>query len=201
MHIWSLIKEGGFIMYPLVIFSLLIWAVAFEKFWGLKQFTKEFRRLHDEALNLLKQNKTDEVKGLYKSADSLVSAPVLVLLEDSNLNRDIKMEKVSRRLVETQLGLKRFLWILGTIGTSAPFVGLFGTVVGIIRSFENISVTGKSGFSVVAAGLSEALIATAAGIVVAVIAVIFYNYFQTRISSINIEVKNKVADLSDYLVK
>jgi len=85
---------------------------------------------------------------------------------------------------ETQ-NLKKNLWILGTVASSAPFIGLLGTVVGIIKAFENMAVAGTGGFAVVAAGISEALVATALGLAVAIIAVIFYNYFQTRIANLN----------------
>lgn len=201
MGVWGLIKEGGFIMYPLLAFSFAIWAVVFEKFWGLMQFNKEYKALYAKAYELLKQNKVAEAKGLYANADALIAGPHLVLFDDENITIEKKMEKIQRRVLETQAGLKKFLWVLGTIGSSAPFVGLFGTVVGIIKSFENIALTGKSGFTVVAAGISEALIATAAGIIVAVIAVIFYNYFQVRINRMNLEFKNKLADLSDLVIK
>lgn len=201
MGIWGLIKEGGFIMYPLLAFSFAIWAVVFEKFWGLMQFNKEYKALHAKAYELLKQNKVAEAKGLYANADALIAGPHLVLFDDENITIEKKLEKMQRRVLETQAGLKKFLWVLGTIGSSAPFVGLFGTVVGIIKSFENIAMTGKSGFAVVAAGISEALIATAAGIIVAVIAVMFYNYFQVRITRMNLEFKNKLADLSDLVIK
>jgi biopolymer transport protein ExbB len=80
--------------------------------------------------------------------------------------------------------LSASLWILGTIGSSAPFIGLFGTVVGIIKAFQAMAVTGAGGFSVVAAGISEALIATALGLAVAIIALIFYNYFQSRVERV-----------------
>ena len=106
---------------------------------------------------------------------------------------------MARRLKETQLGMKKYLWLLGTIGSSAPFIGLFGTVVGIIKSFESIAASGKSGFAVVAGGLGEALIATAAGIIVAVVAVVFYNYFQQRFSDLNVEVKNQLEDLRELI--
>jgi biopolymer transport protein ExbB/TolQ len=85
----------------------------------------------------------------------------------------------ARLLVE----LRRRLWILGTVGSSAPFVGLFGTVVGIVRAFEDMAQSGSAGFAVVAAGIAEALVATAAGIVVAVIAVIAYNALQAAATS------------------
>jgi biopolymer transport protein ExbB/TolQ len=113
------------------------------------------------------------------------------------VEKDVKWNRIGRRVQETQFALKKFLWVLGTIGSSAPFVGLFGTVAGIIRSFESIAVSGKSGFSVVASGLAEALIATAAGILVAVVAIVFYNYFQVRVANLCVEFRNKLEDLAD----
>jgi biopolymer transport protein ExbB/TolQ len=80
--------------------------------------------------------------------------------------------------------LKRPLWILGTVASSAPFIGLFGTVVGIIKAFHSMAVMGSGGFAVVAGGISEALVATALGLGVAIIALIFYNYFQVRLDRI-----------------
>src|SRR5207245_10909518 len=76
--------------------------------------------------------------------------------------------------------LKGPLWILGTVGASAPFIGLFGTVVGIVKAFHNMAVMGSGGFWVVAAGIKENLIATMLGLGVASLAIICYNSFQTR---------------------
>jgi biopolymer transport protein ExbB len=73
--------------------------------------------------------------------------------------------------------LKKNLWILGTIGSASPFVGLLGTVVGIIRAFHDMAEKGAGGFTVVAAGISEALIATGAGLIVAIVALLTYNIF------------------------
>jgi biopolymer transport protein ExbB/TolQ len=72
---------------------------------------------------------------------------------------------------------------LGTVASSAPFIGLLGTVIGIIKSFESMAIVGTGGFAVVAAGISEALVATALGLGIAIIALIFYNYFQVRIGN------------------
>jgi biopolymer transport protein ExbB len=80
--------------------------------------------------------------------------------------------------------LERFLIVLGTLGNNAPFIGLFGTVLGIIKAFNDLAVTGQSGVSVVMAGVSSALIATAFGILVAIPAVAANNYFVTRLKDI-----------------
>jgi peptidyl-dipeptidase Dcp len=80
--------------------------------------------------------------------------------------------------------LRRNIWLIGTIGSAAPFIGLFGTVVGIMRAFHHMAQTGTGGFAVVASGISEALVATALGLGVAIIAVALYNYFQVRLNDL-----------------
>ena len=105
--------------------------------------------------------------------------------------------QVERKRQELAVEMRRFLWVLGTIGSSAPFIGLFGTVVGIIESFQNMAQTGSGGFSVVAAGISQALVATAGGIVVAVISVFFYNYFQVKVARLQFQLKLFSEELLD----
>ena len=100
---------------------------------------------------------------------------------------------VDRERVQLALKLRRGLWVLGTIGATAPFVGLFGTVWGIMRSFKDLGIDvesgGSGGSGAVMAGISEALIATAVGIIVAVEAVVLFNMFQARLSRLNLEFK------------
>ena len=95
--------------------------------------------------------------------------------------------------------LNRANWLLATIAAVAPFLGLLGTVTGIIRSFESIANSGKSGFSVIAPGLAEALITTAFGIIVAIVALIIFNYFQMRLKNLMITYKMGLEDLIDEL--
>jgi biopolymer transport protein ExbB len=96
-------------------------------------------------------------------------------------------EAVGSQRIATVLSLKRYLWALGTVGSSAPFVGLFGTVVGILKAFQSMSVAGTGGFRVVSQGIAAALVATAAGLLVAIYAVIAYNYFVARIGVIGMQ--------------
>ena len=96
-------------------------------------------------------------------------------------------EAVTSQRSATVLSLKRYLWALGTVGSSAPFVGLFGTVVGILKAFQSMSVAGTGGFKVVSQGIAAALVATAAGLMVAIYAVIAYNYFVARINGISMQ--------------
>jgi len=96
---------------------------------------------------------------------------------------------VTSQRLATAVGLKRYLWALGTVGSSAPFVGLFGTVVGILKTFQSMAAAGAGGFKVVAGGIAAALIATAAGLLVAIYAVIAYNYFVSRVATIGVQYK------------
>ncbi|MDZ7343353.1 MAG: MotA/TolQ/ExbB proton channel family protein, partial [candidate division KSB1 bacterium] len=91
--------------------------------------------------------------------------------------------------LEEKMKLERYLSILGTMGNIAPFIGLLGTVIGIIRAFHDLAVSGSGGPSVVSAGIAEALITTAAGLVVAIPAVIAYNYFLRRVGTIMSEIE------------
>ena len=88
---------------------------------------------------------------------------------------------------ETLIQLKRGLGFLATIGSTAPFIGLFGTVVGIINAFRNIAATGSGGMSVVSGGIAEALVSTALGIFVAIPAVVAFNHFTGKIETFHVE--------------
>jgi biopolymer transport protein ExbB/TolQ len=96
---------------------------------------------------------------------------------------------VERERQRVNLRLRRGLWILGTVGATAPFVGLFGTVVGIMNAFHDMAHTGQGGFAVVSAGISEALITTAAGIAVAVLAVVLFNVLNTQVQRLTLQLR------------
>jgi biopolymer transport protein ExbB len=98
-------------------------------------------------------------------------------------------EAVALRRTAVVQDLKRYLWLLGTVGSSAPFVGLFGTIVGIMDAFYSMSIAGSGGFKVVSLGISSALIATAIGLAVAIFALIMYNYFTARINAVALTYK------------
>jgi biopolymer transport protein ExbB/TolQ len=98
-------------------------------------------------------------------------------------------EAVNSQRAAVVASFKRYMWALGTVGSSAPFVGLFGTVVGILKAFQSMSVAGAGGFKVVSQGIAAALVATAAGLLVAIYAIIAYNYFVARVNNIAVQYK------------
>ena len=195
----SLFSEGGFIVYPLAICSFLSVFVFAERVWFFVQFRRQLRDLFDKAKNFLNQEKVEQAKGLGSLLDPLLQAPYDVLFDRETGTFETWTARRERALLETHSRLGRSLWVLGTVGSMAPFIGLFGTVVGIIKSFESIARSGRSGFSVVAGGLSEALVATAVGIGVAVVAIIFYNYLQVYLKGLYLEFRHKMEDLSERI--
>jgi biopolymer transport protein ExbB/TolQ len=98
-------------------------------------------------------------------------------------------EAVNSQRTVALAGFRRYLWALGTVGSSAPFVGLFGTVVGILKAFQSMSQAGTGGFKVVSQGIAAALVATAAGLLVAIYAIIAYNYFVAKVGGIGVQYK------------
>lgn len=199
MQFVQFLKEGGYIMIPLALCSLVIWIVFFERLYFFHQFREQFQLIFEKSLKLIEEEKMLEAKGLHHNIDPLIGRPYQVVFDSKDLSHEEWEARMFRRLKETQQGMRKYLWILGTIGSSAPFIGLLGTVVGIIKSFDAISKSGKAGFDVVAGGLSEALVTTAAGIVVGVLAVIFYNYFQNKLKVFSLDFKNKLEDLRETL--
>jgi len=114
--------------------------------------------------------------------------------------------EASRRALEraeaiVHAELKRGLGSLATIGSTAPFVGLFGTVVGILNAFKEISTSKMAGLGAVAGGISEALVTTALGLFVAIPAVWMFNYFTNRVEAFDVEMDNSSSELLDYFLK
>ncbi|HTT71386.1 MAG TPA: MotA/TolQ/ExbB proton channel family protein, partial [Anaeromyxobacteraceae bacterium] len=101
--------------------------------------------------------------------------------------RERVLSVVERQRLQLNLRLRAHLWMLGTIGAIAPFVGLFGTVVGIMQAFQQMAKSGQGGFTVVAAGISEALVTTAGGIAVAIEAVVLFNFLNTHVQKVALQ--------------
>jgi biopolymer transport protein ExbB len=134
--------------------------------------------------------------GDVRAADEVVSragaSPVhalygalLPLLKTGGGSHESVIECGERRRLDASRAMRRNVWVLGTIAASAPFIGLFGTVIGIIKSFHQMALMGTGGFGVVAAGISEALVATALGLLVAIVALLFFNYLQVKIGNLD----------------
>jgi len=181
----QMIQQGWMATYPLIVMSVISLTVIAERLWAYRGMIGTTARLTRSVYTDLSRG---EVAAAIHHAEAERATPAgrtyVDLLRQSGSAPDMLDQLSAERRYEEMERLKGSLWILGTVASSAPFIGLFGTVVGIVKAFHNMSIQGSGGFTVVAGGISEALIATALGLIVAIVALIFYNYFETRLDRI-----------------
>jgi biopolymer transport protein ExbB len=170
----QLFEKGGWVMWPLLIFSVLTWAVILERAFVFMTMRPKLGRLAESLLQSLKSGDKNAARQICLQQKPEVSHVFLTTIEQDR-SRESAERATERGKLRLMGYLKKNLWILATIGSAAPFIGLLGTVLGILRAFHEMAQKGTGGFNVVAAGISEALIATAAGLVVAIVALITYN--------------------------
>jgi biopolymer transport protein ExbB/TolQ len=186
LSVLDMIQQGWYITYPLIIMSMVTITIIGERLWALRGLIPGTLRV---AASLVGPLQKGDFKGALAAAQQQQKTPAGRVFRDVIAQQDGESleylaEVVEDRRFEEIEALKGEIWVLGTVGVSAPFIGLLGTVIGIIKSFHSMAVEGSGGFAVVAAGISEALVATALGLAVAIIAVIFYNYFHTKLERI-----------------
>jgi len=187
LDLLTIIHQGAIATYPLIFLSIISVTVVLERLWSLRNISSATLRISESLLDPIKKGQRDLAIAICRQNSDSPAARIFLRIFDKGTSQPLEAVNAfatEAMFEETQI-LKKNLWILGTVASSAPFIGLLGTVVGIIKSFESMAIAGTGGFAVVAAGISEALVATALGLAVAIIALIFYNYFQTRISSVN----------------
>jgi biopolymer transport protein ExbB len=183
----SLIQQGAISTYPLIACSVIVLGIVLERLWALRGVVSSTARLTATVIPLLGRGDLSAAAQAVRGHRPCPARRVFGDVLDASSGGSIEiLERVAdERQFEEVQGAGAYLWLLGTIGSSAPFIGLFGTVVGIIRAFHSMALAGTGGFAVVAGGISEALIATALGLAIGIVAVVFYNYFQTRVERID----------------
>src|ERR1700735_4965764 len=173
---------------------------------------KQSRQFAPAVAGALREGKLDEaIKIADRFSKSHLAKVVVAGLQEfraHQLNSEISGEEIeaSKRALEraeaiVHAELKRGISALATIGSTAPFVGLLGTVLGIINAFKGISQEKSTGLGAVAGGISEALVTTAIGLFVAIPAVWMYNYFTNRVEACDVEMGNSTSELIDYFLK
>jgi len=200
----------GVVIVLLVMNLIALW-IFIDRFIVFRAAKKQSLLFISKVGNLLKQNKLDECIALAKTYKKshlakVFSAALLEFKTETSSGVDYNVIEAAKRAIErvtakTAADMKRGLSFLATTGATAPFVGLFGTVAGIINAFQSMHLTGSGGISAVAGGISEALITTAAGLFVAILAVWMFNYFVNKADLISIEMSNASSELVDHFVK
>ncbi|MCU0245042.1 MAG: MotA/TolQ/ExbB proton channel family protein [Bryobacter sp.] len=198
----------------IILFIESAWSIGvmIDRLMAYSAARKQSRQFAPAVAGALREGKLDEaIKIADRYKKSHLAKVVVAGLQEfraHQLSNEIPGEDIeaSKRALEraeaiVQAEMKRGVSSLATIGSTAPFVGLFGTVVGIINAFKGISTEKSTGLGAVAGGISEALVATAIGLFVAIPAVMVFNYFTNKIESFNVEMGNSSSELIDYFIK
>ena len=213
-------EQMGFVAqavaYVLVFMSMWATGVALERYYTMGKATKQSKLFAPQIAKHLKDGRVKDAIKVAASEDYKYSHLAKVVhagLQEyqfqqdggTNLQRDDMVDTVRRAIQRanalTGADLKKGVSSLATIGATAPFVGLLGTTIGIINAFVGIASTGSGGIGAVSAGIAEALVETALGLVVAIPAVWLYNYFTGRLEHFTVEMDNSSSELVDYFVK
>ncbi|HEX8552158.1 MAG TPA: MotA/TolQ/ExbB proton channel family protein [Abditibacteriaceae bacterium] len=183
----------------LIAFSIVSIGVMIERAWTLRRVRASEESDYQTLRAALRAKQGDTVRDRARTAASPVAAALRAGLDASDLGEARMSEAIEQEVSMQSAELGRNLPVLATIASIAPYVGLFGTVLGILGAFGRIAQTGQTGARVVAAPISEALVATALGLGVAIPAVMAYNYFSGRVNALGLQVEDHALELSARL--
>ncbi|MFS1523429.1 MotA/TolQ/ExbB proton channel family protein [Microbulbifer sp. 2304DJ12-6] len=195
----EIIKSGGWLMLPILLCSVAVIAICIERLWTLHPQRIAPPTLLSEVWGLLKNNQLDaeQLKALRDS--SPLGRIFASGLSNSRHGRDVMKDSIEETASQVVHELERYLGVLGTIAAVAPLIGLLGTVIGMIQVFTAIMLEGTGNAGVLAGGISQALITTAAGLTVAIPALMAHRYFQRRVDTIVVAMEQEAVKLVDAL--
>ena len=196
---FDLIRNGGWLMLPIILCSIGAMGIIAERFWSLQRKKILPPELVPHLWKLLKEDKLDEVSLRRIKFSSPLGAILASGLINRHHGRDmmkVSIEETGRQVVHE---LERFLNTLGTIASITPLLGLLGTVVGMIKVFAAIMIHGVGDPGILAGGISEALLTTAAGLTVAIPSLIFHRYFERLVDEYVLNMEEEALRLIDVL--
>ncbi|MGD9662310.1 MAG: MotA/TolQ/ExbB proton channel family protein [Porticoccaceae bacterium] len=196
---YELLVAGGWLMLPILLCSIAVIAIALERYWVLRPARVAPAKLLGQVWHALKHNQlTRESIGELKRGSPL-GFVLAAGLANASHGRDIMKDSIEEAANQVIHDLERYLNVLGTIASITPLLGLLGTVIGMIKVFTAIMLQGTGNAAVLAGGISEALITTAAGLTVAIPALICHRFFERRIDSLTITMEDQAIRLVDAL--
>ncbi len=211
MSFLSLLEKGGIVVFILILCSIISLAVFLERlktFYGVR--AKLLEEVKTKVRNLVMSAKISEaitycdnfrVKFLFFSVPCPLNNVYKAILFSHKKSSEELSEIALRAVDKEMVGLEKYLGIIGTIGNIALYIGLVGTVIGIMHAFKSMSIESAVGPSVVAGGIAEALINTIAGLIVAIGSVIFYNAFTRQIKRLLVTFEDSAAEIIELVKK
>jgi len=184
---FEMLNHGGMTLYALLILSMWSWFIIVDRYRNFGRAEKGSDRLAGRVTKLVRAGQLGEARDLASVEEEGALGRLLHTgVTHGTKDKQVLEEALERKAVEETSALESRLGTLGTIGSVAPYIGLFGTVLGIIHAFDALAKSGQeAGAGLVSAGIAQALVATAAGLAVAVPSVVFYNSFARRLSDLD----------------
>jgi biopolymer transport protein ExbB len=196
---YELFLKGGILMYPIAFCSVIAVGIFLERIWVLRRGRVLPRDFLIEVEDLVMRRKRPEAISLCKRNNSSIAHVVRVGIENYGKRRDVIKEKIEEVGRREAASLERYINVIGTIAGVSPLLGLLGTVSGMIKSFNIISMQGVADPASLAGGISEALITTAAGLVVAIPTFVIYRYLTNKADSLILEMEENSIRMVDLV--
>jgi biopolymer transport protein TolQ len=173
------------VLWILIVLSILSIGMILERFFALRKVSAQSNLVRGRIRMALQSNSVDDIESIAKDVESLEGRAASYALRHMKDAGSRGLEEVFNTFSLTEKpDLERFLGFLATVGSNAPYIGLLGTVLGIMKAFNDLAQAPEAGQQTVMAGISLALVATAAGLFVAIPAVIFYNYYSKKVRGV-----------------
>jgi biopolymer transport protein ExbB len=198
---YELFLKGGILMYPIALGSIIAVGIFLERIWVLRRRRVLPRDFLIEVEDLVMRRKRPEAINLCKRDNSSIAHVIRVGIENYGKRRDVIKEKIEEVGRREAASLERYINVIGTIAGVSPLLGLLGTVSGMIKSFNIISMQGVADPASLAGGISEALITTAAGLVVAIPTFVIYRYLMNKADALILEMEENSIRMVDLVKK
>ena len=195
----ELIQSGGWLMVPILLCSVLAAAICVERWWTLQRARIAPTDLLAQTWSAVKSKEVDQQRLRDLRSESPLGQVLAAGLVNAGRGRDVMKEAMEEAAGQVMHEMQRYLTALGTIASISPLVGLLGTVVGMIKVFQALQLHGAGNANVLAGGISQALITTAAGIAVAIPALIFHRMFVRRVDEHAVTLEQQGSKLIDIM--
>lgn len=196
---FEMVHAGGWLMLPIILSSIIALAIVGERFWSLQEKRVTPKHLVAQIWQWYKSDNLDETHIRALGESSPLGRVLAAGLLNRQHPREIMKESIEEVGRQVVLGLERYLNTLGTIAAVTPLLGLLGTVIGMIKAFAAITTHGVGNPTVLAGGISEALITTAAGLLVAIPSLIFYRYFRGKVDALVLKMEEDALKIVDVM--
>ena len=195
----EIVASGGWLMLPIILCSIAVIAISVERYWTLNPSKIVPKYQLGQVWTWIQENELDSERLKQLRRSSQLGRILAAGLSNSRHGRDIMKDSIEEAASQVVHDLERFLGALGTIAAIAPLLGLLGTVIGMIKVFTALNLEGAGNAGVLAGGISEALITTAAGLCVAIPAMIAHRFYVRRVDSLVVTMEQEAVKLVDAL--